>query len=193
MRPFDVSALPELVQPSLASAVDEGLMLAEYSSRISLKNSIEIGVLTGDDAYAAEDYAAMAQTVLEALAEESAVAAEHVARQRKWAVYMEGKPQHVHDYHPVDGANLRRREELSLAMAERLRERRDDAEYVAGLVERARGDAWHEIARAIEESLDRSNLPRDANYERERDQRMRLLVTEDLARLRDSAPRASGK
>jgi hypothetical protein len=183
MAPFDVTALPVPTQPSLESAVAEGLMLAEYSSRMSLKNNIEIGAVTGDERYDPERYAAAARDVLEALAEESEKAAEYAARQRRWAAYVEGKPEHVHDYHSGDAANLQRREELSLAMATTLRERREDEEYVTGLVRHARDDAWDEISRSIEESLDRWNLPIDTNYERERDERMRLLVTIDLAQL----------
>ena len=48
MRPFDESELPPVAPPSRDDAVSEGLMLAEYSCRMRLKNRIIVGVLTLD-------------------------------------------------------------------------------------------------------------------------------------------------
>lgn len=162
-------------------------MLAEYSSRMSLKNSIVIGALTGEEPYDPARYLEAARAALEALATESALAAERLATQRRLAGYMDGKARHVHDYHPADRGNLKRREELSLEMARRLLENRDDETYLLQLIERARADAWHEISAAVEQSLDRLDIPVDATYRRERAERMRQLVTIDLAQLLESA------
>jgi hypothetical protein len=89
----------------------------------------------------------------------------------------------VHDYRSADRANLEFRLAAALALADKLRERARDDGYVESLVERARGDAWREISAAIEGVLDRRNIPVDAQYKRERAERMRRLVTEDLEAL----------
>lgn len=190
MKPFDAKALPKPPRPTLEGAVSEGLMLAEYASRMSVKNDIEIGALTGDDPYSPERYRDAARAALVALAEESGEAAERIGRQRRWAAYLHGQPEHIHDYHPVDDVNLERREQLSTVLADALRERASDDEYLLTLVEHARQDAWAEIAAQIQGSLAAANIPVDADYQRHRDERMRRLVTEDLPRLR-ARPAAS--
>jgi len=184
MKPFDAKALPEPPKPTLQGAVDEGLMLAEYASRMSVKNDIEIGALTGDEPYDIDHYRGAARAALIALAEESGEAAGRIGRQRRWAAYLHGHAEHIHDYHPVDDVNLERREELSMVLADALRERAADDDYLGTLTERARQDAWAEIAAQIEGSLDAANITVDAEYERHRDERMRRLITEDLAQLR---------
>lgn len=189
MKPFDAKALPKAPSPTLEGALSEGLMLAEYASRMSVKNDIEIGALTGDQRYDTERYRAAAREALIALAEESGEAAERIGRQRRWAAYLHGHAEHIHDYHPVDDVNLQRREKLSMALADALRERASDDAYLVSLVERAREDAWAEIAAQIQGSLDAAYITVDADYERDRDERMRRLISEDLARLR---ARASG-
>lgn len=158
-------------------------MLAEYSSRMLLKNRIVIGTLTTDRIYEVGRYVAVARYALGALAREAERAAERIAGERQAVAYVDGDAMHVHDYHAADVANLEHREAVSRALAVRLDERCDDEEYLAGLVERARDDAWLEISRAIESTLDRANIPVDATYQRERSQRLRLLVNEDLAAL----------
>lgn len=184
MKPFDAKALPKPPRPTLQGALGEGLMLAEYASRMSVKNDIEIGALTGNERYDAERYRATARNALLALAEESGEAAERIGRQRRWAAYLDGHAEHIHDYHPADEVNLERREELSGVLADALRERADDDDYLSTLVERAREDAWAEIAAEITGSLRATHITVDTDYLRDRDERMRRLVAEDLARLR---------
>ena len=70
-------------------------------------------------------------------------------------------------------------------MARVLRERCDDEEYLSRLVDRARDDAWEEVAKAIEASLHRGYIPAatDENYTRDRAKRIKRLISEDLAAL----------
>lgn len=190
MKPFDAKALPKPPRPTLQGALGEGLMLAEYASRMSVKNDIEIGALTGDQRYDTQRYREAARAALIALAEESGEAAERIGRQRRWAAYLNGQAEHIHDYHPVDDVNLERRQELSMVLADALRERASDDDYLATLLERARQDAWAEIAAQIQASLDAAHITVDADYERDRDERMLRFVTEDLARLRPRESRS---
>ena len=183
LKPFDESALPKREPVTLEEATGEGLMLADYASRMAMKNRIEVAALTGDDTFDRAGYVEDARAAIETLAQEAAAAADRIAEERRWSEYLVGDAEHVHDYRLADGANLEFRLATSLALAERLTQRRDDDAYVADLIERARVDAWREVSDAIENVLDRRNIPVDAEYERERDSRIRKLITEDLEAL----------
>lgn len=183
MRPFDESELPPVAPLSLDDAVSEGLMLAEYSSRMRLKNRIIVGVLTRPGSYEARRYLDEARAAIEVLVDEFDLDVDRIDRKRRAAVSTPGRAKHAHDYRSIDADNLRLREDVSAAVAKALRSHRGDEQYLLGLVESARQDAWGEISRAIEELLDRSTIVVDKAYKRGRSERLRLLVTEDLAKL----------
>ncbi|HEY5222149.1 MAG TPA: asparagine synthase [Microbacteriaceae bacterium] len=168
---------------SLSGAVAEGLLLAEYASRMRLKNRIEIGALTEDTPFSADRYLDDSRETLDELATEAEEVAERIAGERRWSASLEGDAEHVHDYRAADITNLRRREELSESMATTLRERAGDETFLLGLIERARDDAWGDIAASIEDTLERRHIPVDATYRRERARRIRQFISEDLARL----------
>lgn len=183
LKPFDESALPPREPLTLEDATEEGLMLADYANRMTVKNRIEVAVLDGDDTYAVDHYVDAAREAIEALAQESEAVADRIAEERRWSESLVGDAEHVHDYRSADRSNLEFRLSAALALADKLRERARDDAYVEDLIERARGDAWREISAAIEGVLDRRNIPVDAEYKRERAERMRKLVTEDLEAL----------
>jgi hypothetical protein len=72
---------------------------------------------------------------------------------------------------------------VSLEIATRLRKQSIDEEYITDLVDKARRDAWREIASNIEHKLDIEYFPIDEHYERNRDARLRAFIDEDLAGL----------
>lgn len=158
-------------------------MLADYASRMRLRNDIIVGVLTGDRNYAASDYLDDARAMLSSLIAESLVAARRLASELDAVEDHPGNAGHVHDYHSADATNLKRREAVSRALAKRLESRREDREYLLDLIERARDDAWNDIARVLEENLARSGFVVDDDYEHEREGRMQQLIVEDLAEL----------
>ena len=169
-------------------------MLAEYAVRMSLKNRVEIDAVTGTETYEESRYIDAARSVLESLARESQAAADRAVENRRWASFLHGRAAHVHDYRPADADNLTRREELSLEMVRMLRERQDDTAYLQRVIERARRDAWQEVAGAIEESLDRTGAisAGDPEYESERSERIRQLIAEDLSQLIERAEESGG-
>jgi len=183
LKPFNESALPLREPLTLEDATEEGLMLADYANRMTVKNRIEVEVLGGDDTYAVDHYVDAAREAIEALAQESEAVADRIAEERRWSESLVGDAEHVHDYRSADRSNLEFRLSAALALADKLRERAHDGAYVEDLIERARGDAWREISAAIEGVLDRRNIPVDAEYKRERAGRMRKLITEDLEAL----------
>jgi hypothetical protein len=188
LKPFDESALPYRKRVTLQEATEEGLMLADYASRMAVKNRIEVAALADQESYSPDHYVNDARESIDALAQESDAAADRIAEERRWSESLVGDAEHVHDYRAADRSNLEFRLATALALADKLRGRRDDDAYVDDLIERARGDAWREVAGAIEGVLDRRNIPVDDVYLRERDARIRRLVTEDLEALL-TAPR----
>ena len=184
-RPFDLAALPEPGLVSLEDATEEGLLLAEYACRMALKNSVVVGALRGSEPYSEARYAADARDVLESLAAEADAVADRIEATRRVTGALKGEAGHVHDYRVADEDNLERREEASRSMARVLRERCADDEYLSRLVTRARNEAWGEISAAIEASLQRGYVPpvSDDSYQRDRDNRIKLLISEDLAAL----------
>jgi hypothetical protein len=186
MTPFDESTLPEHEAATVEESTAEGLMLAEYASRMRVKNAIIVGVLTRRETYSAADYLDDASGALEHLAAEFDGAAERIAGELRAIENLRGSALHAHDYRSGDSANLRHREAVLQSLVVALRTRRDDRDYLLELVEAARQDAWSDIARAVEESLDRSTIVVDESYLRERSRRMRQ-VARDLAKLAASA------
>ena len=186
-KPFDFSTLPIPEPAALEDMVSEGVMLAQFAARMALKNQIVIGALAESVPYHPEYYAAAARAVLNEVIRESEASAHLAERKRAVAAGRSGVGEHQHDYRSSDTANLRRREDVNLAVADRLAALRDDDDYVARLVERARDDAWADIGLAITARLDRdwpalAVSDTDPDYGARRDKRMRQL-RRDVAQL----------
>lgn len=181
--PFDRDALPEVAPLTFDETFSEGLLVAESAGRMALKNRIIVMALRGDEPFDADRAAASAREVLLELVQEMDEVAEWSAAERESAAQREGRSAHQHDYHRADAWNLRMRERVNAALAERLGELRADPEYLAAFAERARQDAWSEIAGEIDARLEREwpEIEVDETYLRERDERMRDL-TLDLER-----------
>ena len=185
-KPFDPSAVEPPMPISLEHALEEGLMIAEYATRLALRNAITIGALRDSGQFQSARFVIEAREVIRGLAEESSDAAARVAREREWATYLEGPAEHVHDYRQADELNLRRREALSLSLAEMLVERADDEAYLLELVESARRDAWFDVAHSIEVMLVARDSARDQDPT-DRLRRIQEFIEIDLGALIDSA------
>lgn len=175
--PFDRAALPEVAPLTFEETFAEGLLVAESAGRMALKNRIIIMALRGEEPYDAERAAASAREVLLELIQETGEVAEWSAAERESAAQREGRSAHQHDYHRADAWNLRLRERVNVAVADRLGELRNDPEYLTAFAERARQDAWSEIAQVIDGRLAREwpEIEVDETYLRERDSRVRGL------------------
>lgn len=188
--PFDRTALPEVEPLTFEESFSEGLLVAEAAGRMALKNRIIIEALRGEDAWDATRAAAAAREVLHELVVELDQVAEWSAAERESAAQREGRSEHQHDYHRADAWNLRLRERINVAVAERLTQLRNDDAYLAEFAERARQEAWAEIAGVIDQRLaqDWSEFEVDEAYEQERDERMSGLAL-DLSRDLEQARR----
>ncbi|WP_146181277.1 hypothetical protein [Homoserinimonas hongtaonis] len=174
--------MPPIRRATVESAVEEGLMLAEYACRLKLRNLIVIEALTSESSYDPRNHLAGAKSVLSQLITES----EHAADRLSWEITevegLRGRAEHAHDYQSADERNLQHRSDVAVALAHKLAERRDDEAYLLDLIERARVDAWSDVSRALQESLDRSTIIVDDDYERARGERVSELLG-DLAAL----------
>lgn len=181
--------LPPREPLTFEAAVSEGIMLAEYAARLRLRNAIIIGAVGQSADYTPRRYLVEARAVVTSLAAESDAAADRIALEREEAESLSGRAGHAHDYRAGDVANLKRREAVSRALANRLREFREDDEYMLALIERSRDEAWRDVSRALEEALSSPDIEPDPNYEVEREDRQRGLVEEleEMARARESA------
>ncbi|MBO0982313.1 hypothetical protein [Rathayibacter sp. SD072] len=185
MRPYDPDENPARDPVSVEEATEEGLMLAEYASRMAVKNRVLMDGLTADVPFDVGHYSRAAAVELRKLADESEAAAKRLRTIAADVTFVDGRSDHVHDYRSADVDNLDHRERLSLAVAETLRSRAEDRAYLAALVDDARQDAWRELSQSIEETLDRAPRidPTADDYRRDRSVRMALVVVDDLAKL----------
>jgi hypothetical protein len=186
-RPFDEDALPEPAAPTLEQTVEEGMLLAEYATRMAVKNHIVVDTLQYGNDFDPERHTGEAAHMLRELASEQGEAAGRIEEDLEAAQGQRGDAQHPHDYRDIDVANLRLRRDAAIALSSALRAKADSEGELLALVERGRADAWDEVGRAIEAGLDAFSgveALRD-DYEREKPARLKLLIWRDLARLQE--------
>lgn len=186
-KPFDESLLPPTEFLTVAESTEEGLLLIEYASRMAVKNRFITKILADKTPWFIEQSHEDARTTLSLLADESDAEAENLTALIK---KFRDNPQRQKDsqgYSFNDVANMEHRKEVALEVARRLRQQSADETYLAEIVETARRDAWREIAANIESNLDAEYFPIDEEYRRNRDQRLRAFIKEDLAALIASA------
>jgi hypothetical protein len=186
-RPFDEDALPEAVRPTVEQSVEEGMLLAEYATRMAVKNHIVVDTIQFGNDFDASRHTAEAAGMLRELAAEQGHAAGRLDEELEGAEGMRGDARHPHDYRDVDVANLRLRRTTALTLADSLRAKADSEEELLRMVERGRQDAWDEVGGAIEAGLDAfagTEALKD-DYERERPARLKQLIWRDLARLEE--------
>jgi len=187
MRPFDENALVSVEPASLDQSVDEGMLLADYATRMSVKNHIVVDTIQQGNDFDPARHTDQAAEMLRELADEQDQVAARSAEAWLAVAGRGGDAMHPHDYRDADADNLLRREESASALANALRDRADSHDELLAIVERARSDAWDEVRHAIEASLDAFSGVEalKADYEAERPARLRLLIQRDLARLEE--------
>ncbi|HYI16797.1 MAG TPA: hypothetical protein VEX37_15475 [Thermomicrobiales bacterium] len=151
---LDYLLLPESHPGTFEHLVSEGVLLSEYAGRMALKNHIVVGVLTQPEPFDPKRYCEPAQRVIADLIRTAEASASLAVEQREASADRQGASQHEHDYRLRDAENLRRREQVNLAVAAQLAEISDNPGYLDAFVERARQDAWADIGTAIIARLD---------------------------------------
>lgn len=177
---------PDLERPWVRRAIEaeaeEGLLLAEYATRMRLKNRIIVDTVTASTSVDAEAWAAEARAVLGRLRLEAEGSAKRMDRERDVAELAEGRARHEHDYRVTDADNLERRRRVYRLVARRLLAWESDPRQVAALLDAARADAADEMDAAIRAAIagDGAAPVEDERLLRER---LRLITTVDLPAL----------
>lgn len=182
-KPFDESLLPPREPPTIAEATEEGLLLTEYASRMAIKNRFITKILADKTPWFIEQSRDDARAILDLLAHEAETDAANLTALIRKLRDGHGVARDSHGYGYDDIANVEHRRDVAREVARRLTEQRGDEAHIAELVEKARRDAWREIAANIETKLDAEYFPLDETYERGREERLKAFVAEDFAQL----------
>jgi DNA polymerase I-like protein with 3'-5' exonuclease and polymerase domains len=166
--------------------VGEGLLLAEYAVRLTVKNQILVDVVGRGEDFDRARAGEQVQAELGTLAREYQEAAERMRHDARIAAWRLGRGRHQHDYRAVDRRNLRRRARAAEEVARRLRAAERDADAVVALVDAARAAAWEDLAGEVHRALRRVEPPPppppDLDPE-ERALRQQMVVALDLTAL----------
>jgi len=161
---------------------EEGLLLAEYATRMRLKNRIIVDTLTGGGPADLDAWVDEARLSLGRLRLESEASAKRMAAERDVAAGIGGVARHEHDYRERDADNLEHRRRVQSALARRLIRWENDDDRVRSLLAAARDDAYREMRAAITATLTRPAASPAQDAELLED-RLRLLTAVDLPAL----------
>ncbi|MBO9578378.1 MAG: asparagine synthase [Microbacteriaceae bacterium] len=164
-------------------AIDEGMLLAEGAARLEVRNRIEVETIGRGRAYDPEEFRGDAVAVLGQLAEEQDRVAERLRVEHRLAGGREGTAYSEHDYRRGDRRNLKARAKVAELMAAELRAYAADDERVGGLVERARQEAWRDVAGQIRKRMRIYAAPPEYDEDPDRGDRLTDLAAHLAAEL----------
>lgn len=173
---------PVQIRRAVEEEADEGLLLAEYATRMRLKNRIIVDTVTATGSIDPEAWADEVRLVLGGLRLEAEGSARRMEQELRVAALTDGSATHEHDYRASDADNLDRRRRVYRLVARRLLSWENDSGQVAALLEAARRDAQEEIDTALARAVSGDPVGRvdDEAHLRER---LRLIATVDLPAL----------
>lgn len=182
---------PEREPVTLQHAVEEGILIARSALTMEVKNHIIVSTLRDGQMF---DLAVTAGFVAHELGDLATEQEEYAVRMDDAAITAlssRGSARHQHDYHSLDYPALTRRSEIYRSLSAQLQRLATDAEFISEVVNSARDQAWGEISIAIEVRLDTvysleadaETVADDANYGRDRDERIAVFLALDLAAL----------
>jgi hypothetical protein len=166
--------------------VAEGLLLAEYAVRLSVKNQILVDVLGRGTDFDRARAGEQIRAELTTLVREHERAADRMRHDARVARLRLGRGRHQHDYRAIDRRNLRLRAGIAEEVARRLAEAAANDDAVVALVDASRAAAWEDLAGEVHGALRRNAPPppppADLDPE-ERALRQQMVVVLDLAAL----------
>ena len=175
---------PEILE-SINTSADDGFAMARLGAIMAIKNKILVQAITQPNAFDASIYLAPAREVITTLAVESLETASIVSADLKRARKLRGEAMSRNDYRRGDVNNLTIRLGSLEQVAQRLKDKLQDEQWLRVLITEAHGLAWAELSREMERNLDRKEVSEfgDENYEQERSDRLRQFINLDLAKL----------
>jgi hypothetical protein len=181
---------PVWVRRAVDEEAGEGLLLAEYATRMRLKNRIIVDTVSAQGSVDPEAWADEVRLALGGLRLEAEGSARRMEQEASVARLTLGSAVHEHDYRVSDTDNLDRRRRVYRLVARRLLSWENDPAQVAALLGAARQDAQEEIDAALTRALSGDPVARVEDESRLRE-RLRLITTVDLPAL-EAAVRGDG-
>ena len=186
------SAPPAARPISIERSVDEGVLIASAAVTMDVKNYIIVEAIRDGSAFDATNVEAAVRRELLELARENEASA-HRVQQLSVDVQTVRGPRdrdNSEGYEFDDHPTLTKRGVIHVMLAAELERLSEDSGFVADLAERARVQAWADVGSAIQSRLiDSIPHPRDADYEREKDARIRALIDINFRALEKQAKR----
>ncbi|MFT4123668.1 MAG: hypothetical protein QM635_07550 [Microbacteriaceae bacterium] len=176
---------PPREPPPLERVVEDGVLIAFSSVRMTLRNRIIVDALRERADLDREALAALAGELVEQLAEQEWEAAERLRLRYE----LRARELYLDDDEAEAMREDRRRDTVHRALSEALAARADDPVELAALVERSREEAWVEIAAFLQKRAEAQvegvvAVP-DPGYAAEREDRIAVFLALDLAALAD--------
>jgi hypothetical protein len=168
---------------AIEAEAEEGLLLAEYATRMRLKNRIIVQTLTSREAIDVEEWLDEVRLSLGRLRIEAEQSARRMVAERDLAAATRGRATHEHDYRHSDAPILDRRRRVYLALARRLLLWEADDERVAALLASARQDALDEMQRAMHDTVLRRGTAAHPEDEAVLQDRLQMIRAIDLPAL----------
>lgn len=172
---------PEPRDPApIEDIIDDGMLIAESVVRMTLRNRVIVDALRDGRDLDRSALADAAAAELESLADNEWESAQRVRFRREGV--------RVDDPFPDENANeyrieSERREKVHTAMSEAFAERATQRDILDSLVERARREAWDEVAPVIIDRAMHEEPAPDEAYAAQRVERIGALVALDLTAL----------
>lgn len=162
-------------------AIDEGHLLADRAARLEVRNRIEVETIGRGRDFDPEEFRRDAVAVLGQLADEQVAVADRLDVERRLAGGRDGYAVSEHDYQRSDRRNLKRRAKAARLMAAELRTYAADTSRVTDLVERARQEAWRDVAGHMQKKLRIYAAPPEFDEDPGRADRLSDLAAELVA------------
>jgi hypothetical protein len=179
-----VEPTPEILE-SIESAAEDGFAMARLGAIMAVKNKILVQAITQPDAFDPGIFIEPAKEAITTLAVESLETAAIVGADLKRARKLRGEAMYRDDFRRGDVKNLTIRLGSLEAVAQKLKDSRENEGWLKELITEAHGLAWAELSREMERSLDRKEAIEfgGENYEDDRESRLRQFINLDLAQL----------
>ncbi len=177
--------LPRRVLAPVEEIVEQGLLVADVAVRMTVKNAIIMNALKRHVDYNAGQIREMVRSATEDLALERERDAKHISRMRGEIRDTGRSSWSESDYSNDDNRTLRHRQEVYERVAEELRARLANEEYLRDTAERAMAMAWDEIGDSLKERATHPYYSGGASeeYRNAREERIQQLIEKDLTAL----------
>lgn len=164
---------------------EQGVLVADVAVRLTVKNAIIMNALAEHVDYSEERVAELVRETLADLADEREQDAKHLDAVSGEIDKFGHSGWGEADYSFDDNRTIDHRRAVYRLVAQELRRRIDDNEYVRTTAERARAAAWVEIGDALKTKAEHPYYGggRKEEYFEKREERIRHLIEKDLTRL----------